>query len=87
MEVVRLPPCCQTNDITEVGDSGPSLGEDGAGVRVDLGEADGSPAGTLQSKVKSPDAREERRMGGIHVMPRYPERTPEHQPTPAHEIR
>jgi hypothetical protein len=49
----------KANDVTEVRDSGPSLGEDGGGVGVDLGEGDGSPSGTLQPKVKSPDPREE----------------------------
>ena len=47
---------CDRHDVTEVRDSGPSLGEDGAGVGVDLGEGDGAPAGTLKPKVKSTDA-------------------------------
>src|SRR5262245_12072955 len=47
------------DDVTEVRDSRPSLGEDGAGVGIDLREADGSPAGTLKPKVKPSDAREE----------------------------
>jgi len=43
-------------DVTEVRDSGPSLGEDGAGVGVDLGEADGAPSGSLEAEVKSSDS-------------------------------
>jgi hypothetical protein len=46
----------ELTDAAEVRDSGPSLGEDGAGVRVDLREADGAPAGSLQPKVKASDA-------------------------------
>jgi hypothetical protein len=53
------PPVSDSGDVTEVRDSGPSLGEDGAGIRVDLREGDGSPAGTFQPKVKSADSGEE----------------------------
>lgn len=50
LTVILVPPV-ESNDIAEVRDSGPSLGEDGAGVGVDLREADGSPAGTFKPKV------------------------------------
>jgi hypothetical protein len=46
----------ERNDAAEVGDTGPSLREDGAGVGVDLGEADGSPAGSLEPHIESADA-------------------------------
>jgi hypothetical protein len=36
MLLVGSPVCCQSNDVTEVRDSRPSLCEDGAGVGVDL---------------------------------------------------
>ena len=62
---LRLPPV-ELNDVTEVGDSRPSLGEDGAGIGVNLGEADGAPSGTLKPKVGSSDAREEGGMGQVH---------------------
>lgn len=44
------------SNASEVRDSGPSLSEDGRGVRVDLGEADGSPAGTFKPNVESADS-------------------------------
>ena len=47
---------CQSNDVTDVRDAGPSLGKDGAGVGVNLGEADGAPSGTLKPNVSSADA-------------------------------
>jgi hypothetical protein len=46
----------QFGDVSEVRDSGPSLGEDGTGAGVDLGEADGAPSGSLKPKVKSSDS-------------------------------
>ena len=66
---VESLPAFKSNDVTEVGDCGPSLGKDGAGVGVDLGEADGSPAGSFEPKVKAADAGEERGMREFHVMP------------------
>jgi hypothetical protein len=44
------------NNVSEVRDSWPSLSEDGAGVGVDLREADGAPSCSLKSKVESADA-------------------------------
>ena len=44
---------CESDDVPEVGDCGPVVGEDGAGVGVDLGEGDGSPSGSLKPKVNS----------------------------------
>jgi hypothetical protein len=55
LTVIRVPPV-ESNDIADIRDAGPSLGEDGAGVGVDFGEADGSPTGTLKPKVKSSDS-------------------------------
>lgn len=46
----------ECHDVTEVGDSGPSLGEDRAGVRVDLTEADCSPASSFESQIESADS-------------------------------
>jgi len=53
-----LPPSLprKLNDIAEIDDAGPSLGKDGAGVGVDLGEADGAPTGASKPKVKSADS-------------------------------
>jgi hypothetical protein len=56
MDFSLLPhPIRNAFDAPEVRDPRPSLGEDGAGVGVDLGEGDGAPSGTLQPKVKSSD--------------------------------
>jgi hypothetical protein len=44
------------SDIPEVRDAGPSLGEDGAGVGVDLREADGSPSGPFEPQIEASDA-------------------------------
>jgi hypothetical protein len=44
------------HDFPEVRDTGPSLGEDGGGVGVDLGEADGAPSGSLESEIQAPDS-------------------------------
>jgi hypothetical protein len=46
----------ECHNVSEVRDSRPSLGEDGAGVGVDLREADGAPSCSLKSKVESADA-------------------------------
>jgi len=59
---LRLPPV-ELNDVAEVRDIGPSLGEDGAGVGFDFREADGAPSGTFKPKVGPSDAREEAGMG------------------------
>jgi hypothetical protein len=53
----------QNRDVSEVRDSGPSLGEDGRGVGVDLGEGDGPPSGTLQPNVQAACPGEKRGMG------------------------
>jgi hypothetical protein len=55
---LRLPvsTCQRWPDVTEVGDIGPSLGEDGVGVGVDLTDANGAPAGSLKPKIKTADA-------------------------------
>jgi hypothetical protein len=42
--------------VAEVGDVGPPLREDGAGVGVDLAEADGAPACSLKAEVEAADA-------------------------------
>jgi len=64
---LRLPPV-ELNDITEVRDSRPSLGEDGGGVGVDLGEADGPPSGSLKPHIESADPGEEGGVGeSIHA--------------------
>lgn len=55
----------ECDDVTEVRDARPSLGEDGAGVWVDLAEGDGAPSGTLKPKVKSSDPGEE---GGVREL-------------------
>jgi hypothetical protein len=52
------PPVNDRDDVAEVRDSGPSLGEDGAGVRVDFAEADCPPPGPLEPEVEAADARE-----------------------------
>lgn len=51
------------SNVTKVGHSGPSLSQHSAGVGVDLGEADGAPAGSLEAEVESSDAAEEAGMG------------------------
>lgn len=48
-------PLSEIDNASEVWDSGPSLGKDGAGVGFDFGEADGSPSGTFKPKVQSSD--------------------------------
>jgi hypothetical protein len=45
----------ESNDVTEVGDTGPVPSEDGVGVGVDLADADGVPAGSLESEIKPAD--------------------------------
>ena len=52
------PLCVQSkaHDVTVIGDSGPSLCEDGTGVGVDLGEADGPKSGSLQAEVCPADS-------------------------------
>jgi hypothetical protein len=62
--------CGEVDDASEVRDSRPSLGEDRRGVGVDLGEADGSPSGSLQPKVKASDPREEGCVGEVIHRPR-----------------
>lgn len=61
--MIRLPLLShgfsERDDVTEVGDSGPSFREDGAGVGVDLREADGGKSCSLQTEIESADAREE----------------------------
>jgi hypothetical protein len=57
---------CKVGDRSEVRDARPSLREDGAGVGVDLGEADGSPSGSLKSHIESAHSGEERCMGQLH---------------------
>jgi hypothetical protein len=47
------------DDASEVGDTWPSLGEDGAGVGVDLGEGDGAPSGALEPQIDSSGPGEE----------------------------
>jgi hypothetical protein len=59
----------ELDDAPEVRDSGPSLGEDRRGVGVDLGEADGSPSGSLKPKVKPSDPGEE---GGVREVTAHP---------------
>ena len=46
----------KTGDVSEVRDFRPSLGEDGAGVGVDLREADGAPSDSFKPKVKPADS-------------------------------
>jgi hypothetical protein len=55
-------PLGERGDVSEVGDIGPSLGEDGAGVGVDLREADRPPSSSLESHIDSCDPGEERRV-------------------------
>jgi hypothetical protein len=64
--------CSDRGDVTEVWDTGPALGEYGAGVGVDLGEADGAPSGSLKPKVKAADAGEEGGMGEVMQQPGPP---------------
>jgi hypothetical protein len=49
----------EVRDVTEVRDSGPPFREDCWRVRVDLREADGSPAGSLEPHIESADPGEE----------------------------
>jgi hypothetical protein len=49
----------KVGDISDVRYSGPSLGEDGTGVGVDLGEADCSPSGPFEPQIESTGSAEE----------------------------
>lgn len=51
------------DDITEVGDIGPPLCEDGGGVGVDLAEGEGAPSCSFESKVEASDAAEGAEVG------------------------
>lgn len=57
------PPVSERDDVSEVGDSGPSLCEDGAGVGLDLAEGDGAPSGSLEAEVEAADTGEEACVG------------------------
>jgi hypothetical protein len=58
--VLSMKSACsgKCDDVPDVDDSRPSLGEDGAGVGVDLGEADGGPACGFEAEVEPADAAE-----------------------------